>query len=799
MSRKERKRQEAEAKRIQQLSGAGGTPGWSTQSPLKEAAKPITEIAAAAPQKLAESPEAAQSGPPVDPPSPLDETALRAAWMDLKRAEDNYRSGKKGLDEHLAQIASESDQLKIDRERLSSDLTAAALGRKDLVEREAALIEEGERLSNLRADAEAGFLAARRHSLAKLDEVIASLTNDASTQMEDLAKRRKQLIDDVAAAQANTLQEEWQKLETAKRDVARSRRQLDWDTQDFADRRKSDIEKSKAEVAGQLERLEAERTQLEQRLAAAREERESLFQEVERQRRAVEELGNRSPDAIRQELERYRRDIKSLQEKVANAPEPGVLDELQRAKTTLDSQAASVRDKELQLAQQREALSRANIAVTELETIREERRVLDAHKRLLEAKISDLEGRLDQFIKGDADKSPFPECRRMDEDRRRQTSPALRPQVPDLSRFIDDLQVRIAHQSRQRDGGRTLYYSKRDLRYFLGGLAMSQLHILQGISGTGKTSLPMAFAEAVGAGSKLVSVQAGWRDRQDLLGHYNTFEKRYYETEFLQALYEAQTPEFAQRLYVIVLDEMNLSHPEQYAADLLSGLEKPNVADRNVELMTSQVKGAPQNFVDGRRVRLAENVWFIGTANHDETTKDFADKTYDRAHVMELPRHRDSFEFKEPMELEPLSFDAVQTSFRIANHSYGEHARKVYSFLDKHFTTVLGDLFGVSWGNRLERQANLFVPVVIASGGSAVEAMDHLVATKLLRKLRDRHDIRPEHFVSLRESLLKAPVHELSALQSHGKVPTAPRAKESLNGCLELVGKEIRRLGADQE
>jgi len=419
MSRKERKRQEAEAKRIQQLSGAGGTPGWSTQSPLKEAAKPITEIAAAAPQKLAESPEAAQSGPPVDPPSPLDETALRAAWMDLKRAEDNYRSGKKGLDEHLAQIASESDQLKIDRERLSSDLTAAALGRKDLVEREAALIEEGERLSNLRADAEAGFLAARRHSLAKLDEVIASLTNDASTQMEDLAKRRKQLIDDVAAAQANTLQEEWQKLETAKRDVARSRRQLDWDTQDFADRRKSDIEKSKAEVAGQLERLEAERTQLEQRLAAAREERESLFQEVERQRRAVEELGNRSPDAIRQELERYRRDIKSLQEKVANAPEPGVLDELQRAKTTLDSQAASVRDKELQLAQQREALSRANIAVTELETIREERRVLDAHKRLLEAKISDLEGRLDQFIKGDADKSPFPECRRMDEDRRR--------------------------------------------------------------------------------------------------------------------------------------------------------------------------------------------------------------------------------------------------------------------------------------------------------------------------------------------------------------------------------------------
>lgn len=34
---------------------------------------------------------------------------------------------------------------------------------------------------------------------------------------------------------------------------------------------------------------------------------------------------------------------------------------------------------------------------------------------------------------------------------------------------------------------------------------------------------------------------------------------------------------------------------------------------------------------------IPQNVWFVGTANHDETTKDFADKTYDRAHVMKLP------------------------------------------------------------------------------------------------------------------------------------------------------------------
>ena len=70
---------------------------------------------------------------------------------------------------------------------------------------------------------------------------------------------------------------------------------------------------------------------------------------------------------------------------------------------------------------------------------------------------------------------------------------------------------------------------------------MSQLHILQGISGTGKTSLATAFAKAVGGVCTTIPVQAGWRDRADLLGHYNAFEKRYYERNTLQAIYRAQT------------------------------------------------------------------------------------------------------------------------------------------------------------------------------------------------------------------------------------------------------------------
>jgi hypothetical protein len=124
----------------------------------------------------------------------------------------------------------------------------------------------------------------------------------------------------------------------------------------------------------------------------------------------------------------------------------------------------------------------------------------------------------------------------MDGDEELQTAGPTRGSLVNLERFVNDVRHRIADN---RTTGKSLYYSERDLRCFLGGLAMSRLHLLQGISGTGKTSLPIAFARAIGAGCKVIEVQAGWRDRQDLLGHFSAFERKFYESEFLLALYRA--------------------------------------------------------------------------------------------------------------------------------------------------------------------------------------------------------------------------------------------------------------------
>ena len=171
---------------------------------------------------------------------------------------------------------------------------------------------------------------------------------------------------------------------------------------------------------------------------------------------------------------------------------------------------------------------------------------------------------------------------------------------------------------------------------------MSNLHILQGMSGTGKTSLAKAFSEVVGGNCTDIAVQAGWRDKDDLIGHFNAFEKKFYERETLQAIYRAQLPAYKNRINIILLDEMNLSRPEQYFAEFLSAMEK-RPQYRDIVLTEEGHQNAPKLLREGRTLRLPENVWFIGTANHDETTNEFADKTYDRSHVMELSRNEGKF------------------------------------------------------------------------------------------------------------------------------------------------------------
>ena len=101
-----------------------------------------------------------------------------------------------------------------------------------------------------------------------------------------------------------------------------------------------------------------------------------------------------------------------------------------------------------------------------------------------------------------------------------------------------------------------LYYTTEMIRIFISALASTRLVILQGISGTGKTSLAYAWGKFLKHDSCVASVQPSWRDRTELFGYFNEFTKKFNETEVLKELYLAG---YTDDIYTIILDEMNIS------------------------------------------------------------------------------------------------------------------------------------------------------------------------------------------------------------------------------------------------
>ena len=185
-----------------------------------------------------------------------------------------------------------------------------------------------------------------------------------------------------------------------------------------------------------------------------------------------------------------------------------------------------------------------------------------------------------------------------------------------------------------------LYYDIDMMRYFMAALGTTRIVILQGISGTGKTSLAYAFGKFVQKDTTLVSVQPSWRERTELYGYFNEFTKKYSETEFLRAIYEGN---FYRDPHIVILDEMNIARVEYYFAEMLSILEMPRQEEWKVDIVTAVWDNDPC-LIEGGNVQIPNNVWFVGTINNDDSTFAVADKVYDRAIPIDLDSRADAFE-----------------------------------------------------------------------------------------------------------------------------------------------------------
>ena len=735
-------------------------------------------------------------------PGPLPERlSLDQCWKLAREAEVLYdRARQRAADAERRSNAACRDAeeaqsaARAERDRLREQAERATALAAALDAREARCVEQERELGLREANARAGFAVQSRQAAEALQDEVAALEAQLAESRATVARERRELGETLARSRAeheHRLADEAQELrsrlaneravlEAARAETDRERLALVRERHELATERElfaldcaavdeRVARRSDAHIRDANERAEL----LQAQLHRAREDRERLRAALAEREEADLRFGHLTPEAALDELDRLRREADGLRAELAVRPPA----ELQERFAELDAEREEWRRDRVRLQGENRRLevelSRRMIAATDLETLRDHRVLLETRNKLLHEKAELLRREVDELAAREGTARVFPACHTMDEEAGLQDVPRLHLGEIDLAKFVGDLRQRIAGDpERARQGLDPLYYSAADLRAFVGGLAMSRLHILQGISGTGKTSLPIAFARAVGAGCEVVEVQAGWRDRDDLVGHYNAFERRFHEREFLKALYRAQCPAFADRVFVVVLDEMNLSHPEHYFADLLSGLEQ-DPAQRRLVLL-SAAASAPRLMRDGRTLPIPPNVWFVGTANHDETTREFADKTYDRAHVMELPRHHERFEVRPPRERAPVSYAALEQAFDQASQRHEKASRQVYAAVEEELARVLRDRFGVGWGNRFERQLLRFYPVVVEAGGAPGEAVDHLVCTKLLRKLRDRHGSSADALRSLQEAVERLaeridpdtpPVHSIALIE----------------------------------
>jgi len=501
--------------------------------------------------------------------------------------------------------------------------------------------------------ARADHQATIRGPLAELEELERRIDTKKETLADldaDLEKRREALADfagvqaeaDAVRRQLDELQIEWNQQEDRRKEVLALRRE----TEEATDRL--------AEATRDLTEKTAELTRVEEDLAEAR----RLVSEIGTLTRQHAELEDKLADLRSKvaDLEDLRAKEDALREKL-----PKLEREVAQLQGEFDTLCAR-RDEasaEVKVADERLAVLRTEMldASSDLQAQRNERRqlaeelsALNDRRTDLVSQVNVLEARIDEAREAarelgrgggeDGEADPLGELRAL---------PPVLTELRGWKEHAQETEAEALHRVRTHLKDLGLNYPTRVIRAFHTAMKVNestQMAVLAGISGTGKSQLPRRYAEAMGIGFLLVPVQPRWDSPQDLMGFYNYIESRFRPTDMARALYHMDRwngPEESRalqdRMLLILLDEMNLARVEYYFSDFLSRLEsRPGrtQADQPAARKDAELEldiPVPQGQTTPR-IFPGYNVLFAGTMNEDESTQSLSDKVVDRANVL---------------------------------------------------------------------------------------------------------------------------------------------------------------------
>lgn len=657
--------------------------------------------------------------------------------------------------------------------------------------------------------------------LSKISDKILDADKKAEGIIEKAEKEAEGIIEqakeDAQAASQEVLDEIEQKksdLEDQLDDIETKQFELEAREAQLASKEKRVAKQAEVYDTANPDMVESLQRQLgvtREQLDAVRDEYERVQLELNKIKLMQIKMEGVSPEELQKENERLLEKIEELENKCNRYSDYELL-EMKRALDAEKDYLIRIQNQDREIAESKAELGRLQNGQLEYEQLRSQldllrtlndhlRAELDNTKKMLESSVGEICPAL-TAIDIEQTETSGEEYTRVQE----RADAKVDMRSINLPKLVSHVKTYAASRAKP------LFYSDRDLRAYLAGMASSHLTILQGMSGTGKTSLPKIFAEAIWGEINVVAVESSWRDRNELLGYYNDFSKKFTAKEFTCDLYRAGSERYKDTIYIIVLDEMNLSRVEYYFADFLSVLEdketnwKIKLVDTDLRQLpteiTQEVKdalekekgretselreiigklypdmslsedeetkvssndklrlisylsgkkfknaantrylvGGPQNLLDGNTIRIPSNVWFVGTANRDESTFEITDKVYDRAQVLEFNKRAKGTKLDE-VEKIYLSYEVLEKLFKKAAADFEFDAESNALLAD--IEQILQANFKISYGNRILDQINTFVPVYVAAGQGLglsdeqliIEALDYQLTYKVLRKL----------------------------------------------------------------
>lgn len=460
-------------------------------------------------------------------------------------------------------------------------------------------------------------LADIEHDLQKRREALAVVA-DIQTEVDALIRKRDDVLD------------EWNQMEERRNEVLALRKELE----------EAQIEKLRFDA--ELAAARAEYEEIQERLTRA----ERLLDQVDDMQEQHAEL-TRKIEILRPELRRLEEAQERVDKLAARAHD--LEKDASRLEGVVAARQSAVAEAEETLRSGHSAVAGVREELTKVEAALaasavEKRGIESDIARLHDARVA-LEARNAQLQQktstaGGSDTEANDPLREL----------KVVPQVVTVLRewkesdVVDENDALHRVQLHFRATG--LSYPERTLRAFHTAMKVNestQMAVLAGISGTGKSQLPRQYAAGMGIGFLQVPVQPRWDSPQDLMGFYNYVEGRFRPTDMARALWamdELNNTDGAlkDRMLMILLDEMNLARVEYYFSDFLSRLEsRPAVAEVSERARRKDAEielEIPTHDGQIPRIFPGYNLLFAGTMNEDESTQSLSDKVVDRANVI---------------------------------------------------------------------------------------------------------------------------------------------------------------------